>query len=54
MKNIGDGEKDVKTIAHQFDQLYEATRSLLQSHRELLGYLEQGVNGQPSSTADGD
>ena len=46
MKNISDGEKDVKTIAHQFDQLYEATRSLLQSHRELLGYLEQGANGK--------
>lgn len=46
MKNIADVDKDVKTISHQFDQLYEATRSLLKSHRELLGYLEPGIKEQ--------
>jgi len=39
MKNINDADKDVKIIANQFDQLYEATRSLLNSHKELLGSL---------------
>ena len=43
MKHINDTDKDVKTISHQFDQLYDATHSLLKAHKELLGYLEQGV-----------
>lgn len=43
MKNINNDDKDVKTLSNQFDQLYEATRSLLKSHKELLGYMEQEV-----------
>jgi hypothetical protein len=45
LKNISDAGKDVKIISNQFDQLYEATRSLLKSHKELLGYMEQEVRG---------
>lgn len=45
LKNISDAGKDVKIISNQFDQLYEATRSLLKSHKELLGYMEQEVKG---------
>jgi transcriptional regulator with XRE-family HTH domain len=41
MKHIDHEDKDVKIISNQFDQLYEATRSLLKSHLELLGYLGQ-------------
>lgn len=41
LKNIHNPDKDVKIISNQFDQLYEATRSLLKSHKELLGYMEQ-------------
>ncbi|MBK7409737.1 MAG: helix-turn-helix transcriptional regulator [Saprospirales bacterium] len=48
MKNINDADKDVKIISNQFDQLYEATRSLLKSHRELLGYMEQKVQSPDS------
>ncbi|MBK6620843.1 MAG: helix-turn-helix transcriptional regulator [Saprospirales bacterium] len=34
-----DDDKDLKTISNQFEQLYDATRSLLKSHKELLAYL---------------
>lgn len=34
-----DDDKDLKTISNQFEQLYDATRSLLKTHKELLGYL---------------
>lgn len=43
LKNMDNSDRDVKIISHQFDQLHEATRSLLKSHRELLGYLEQDL-----------
>jgi len=39
MKHISNADKDVKIISNQFDQLYEATRSLLKRHKEILGSL---------------
>lgn len=50
MKHISNADKDVKIISNQFDQLYEATRSLLKHHKEILGHLERSIEAQ----GDGD
>lgn len=44
MKHISNVDKDVKIISNQFDQLYEATRSLLKHHKEILGHLERNID----------
>ena len=46
MKHISNADKDVKIISNQFDQLYEATRSLLKHHKEILGHLERSIEAQ--------
>lgn len=52
MKNVNMEDKDLRTVSNQFDQLYEATRSLLSSHRELLAYLGQEVGFSAGTTPE--
>jgi len=52
MKQITNDDKDLLTLSNQFDQLHEATRSLLKSHWELLEYIQENQGFTSSRTSE--